>query len=343
MLANTEEVLFQKNAEKKMSMASTTKIMTALIAVESGRLDDTVTVTDDMIRVEGTSMGLHKGDKLTLHNIVRGMMLLSGNDAANAVAIFLSGSLERFAFRMNEKAKSLGMKNTHFVTPSGLDDKEHYTTAYDMALLSSYAIKNSVFRDCVCDYSGKVEYIYPENTYTYRNHNRFLKMYDGACGIKTGFTKKSGRCLVTAVDRDGCVLVAVTLGAPDDWNDHVSLYNGCLPLIQKKSFDDRFDCALDIFGGDKDKVSASLNEEIKVFSKSGKITTKLLTEKIIYAPVDKGEILGRVRVYVNGKFYADYPVTADECVGEAVHTEKNNVFIAKIKELFGRFEIWLTA
>ena len=343
MLADTKELLFEKDAHKKMSMASTTKIMTALLACESGRLYEEVNITDDMIRVEGTSMGLKKGDSLTLYNIVMGMMLLSGNDAANAVAIYLSGSIKSFASLMNEKARELGMNDTHFVTASGLDDDEHYSTAYDMALLASYAMKNPVFREFVCVYSGKVEYISPDLVCTYRNHNKFLKMYDGACGIKTGFTKKSGRCLVTAVDKDGCLVVAVTLKAPDDWNDHVFLYNNCLDKIKKSSISDRYNCVLSVVGGEKNTVSASLKEDISLFSKSGKVKTELLTEKINYAPIKNGDCLGKVRVFINGEKYGDYFITADESIDKIIVISFKDRLINKLNELFRRFEKWLTA
>ena len=341
MIAQTGEVVFNENADKKMSMASTTKIMTALLAVESGRLDEVVTITDEMVRVEGTSLGLRQGNKLTLYNLVKGMMLLSGNDAANACAIFLSGSLMAFAEQMNKKAEEIGMKNTHFVTPSGLDDEEHYSTAYDMALLASYAMKNDVFRSCVCDCRGNVDYISPEMSCVYRNHNRFLTMYDGACGVKTGFTKKSGRCLVSAVEKDDCMLIAVTLNAPDDWNDHLSLYNECFPKIRNAVDGDDFNCVLDVSGGEKTSVNASLSGEIKVHTANNKTTTLLLTEKLLYAPVEEGDIVGSLRVFIGDKAVGDYPVVAQESIKQNTNALSEKGFIDKIKDLFRRFERWL--
>lgn len=341
MIAETNEVIFESEAHTKRPMASTTKIMTALLAVESGRLDDVVTITDKMVRTEGTSMGLRAGDKLTLSNIVRGMMLLSGNDAANAVAIYLSGSLDEFAVLMNEKAKFIGMNDTHFVTASGLDNEMHYSTAYDMALLSSYAMKNPLFREYVCNYNATVDYIKPEGSYTYRNHNRFLTMYDGACGVKTGFTKKSGRCLVTAVEKDGCLVIAVTLRAPDDWNDHIKLYDECLPKIKTECIKDRFFSTLSVCGGLKPSVNASTDGDIITHTVSGEITTRLLTEKIIYAPIEKGDILGFVGVFSDGKLIKKYPLTADENVEIKNTAHEDKGIIYKIKDLFRRFERWL--
>lgn len=341
MVSCTGELLYEKDAHRKMSMASTTKIMTALLACESERLDEEVTVTEKMIRVEGTSMGLRSGDKLTLFNIVKGMMLLSGNDAANAVAIFLSGSLEGFAEKMNKKASELKMTNTHFVTPSGLDDDEHYSTAYDMALLASYAMKNEHFRQCVGEYNGKVEYINPSCVYTYRNHNRFLTMYDGACGVKTGFTKKSGRCLVTAVAKDGCYIIAVTLNAPDDWNDHISLYNMCLPMIKSEKLNDKFNSEINVSGGEKNCVRASVHGDIITHTAKNKIRTQLLTEKIIYAPVKKGDTLGFVRVYADEKLLGEYLLSADGTVEIKEIDPEEKGLEYRIKNLFRRFKRWL--
>ena len=343
MIAGSNEVIFEKNPHIKMSMASTTKIMTALLAAESERLDEVVTITDKMIRVEGTSMGLRAGDKLTLGNIVRGMMLLSGNDAANAVAIYLCGTTEKFSVLMNKRAEEIKMKNTHFVTPSGLDDDEHYSTAYDMALLTCEAMKNPFFREIVSEYTGKVEYISPESVYFYKNHNRFLKMYEGACGVKTGFTKKSGRCLVTAVEYGGCLVVAVTLNAPDDWNDHIALYNECLGKIKKKSFDDEFNCTIDVYSGVIPLLQASVKGDVTAFTCKNEIHTELLTEKYVYAPIEKGEIVGILRLYSGEKLVGEYPVTADENIEVKELDPSQKGFLYKIKDLFRRFERWLTA
>lgn len=342
MKSDTGRVLYERNAREKMSMASTTKIMTALLAVESGKMQQNVTVTQKMTAVEGTSMGLRRGDVLTLENIVRGMMLLSGNDAANAVAEFLSGSSEKFAERMNEKAKSIGMNDTNFATPSGLDDEEHYTTAYDMALLGSYAMKNPAFRRIVSEYYGVVEYSEPKTEYTYRNHNRFLTMYDGACGIKTGFTKKSGRCLVTAVEKDGSVIVAVTLKAPDDWNDHVELYNDCLPMLEALDFDKKIGAVVRVVGGDSSGVSAEISGVPRIVSADGEqFSYKILTDKFIYAPVRTGERVGEVRFYLDGKCVAASELVSRQNIGRS-ETKKSG-FKDKFFNIFRRRKWQTTA
>lgn len=340
--SDTNKILFEKNAHTRLSMASTTKIMTALLAIESGKMQQQVTVTNKMTAVEGTSMGLRKGDILTLENIVKGMMLLSGNDAANTVAIYLSGSTEAFAKEMNRKAKQIGMNDTNFVTPSGLDDEEHYTTAYDMALLSAYAMKNPDFRQLVSAYHDKVEYIYPKSEYTYRNHNRFLTMYDGACGIKTGFTKKSGRCLVTAVEKDGSTVVAVTLKAPDDWNDHISLYNECLPKLKVTDLPESINAVVCVVGGEKSGVLAEISGVPKISSVDDEqFSYKILTDKFIYAPVGTGEKVGEVRFYLDGKCVAARELITTENVNRI----KNEKISLKDKffNLFRRLKWQTTA
>ena len=214
-------------------MASTTKIMTALIAVQSEQLDDVVEITKEMIEVEGSSIYLKAGEKLTLRSLVVGLLLESGNDAANAIAITLAGSKEAFADKMNEVAASLGMKNTHFVTPSGLDDDEHYTTAYDMALLGSAAMRCPEFAAIACRQSMTIDFVEPAVRRTFYNHNRLLLEMDGCSGVKTGFTKKSGRCLVSSCERDGILLIAVTLNDPDDWNDHKKMMDYGFSQVEK--------------------------------------------------------------------------------------------------------------
>ena len=326
--AGTGSVLYEKCPREKRSMASTTKIMTALLAIESGRLNDKVRITDEMVRVEGSSMGLRSGNELTLGNLIKGMLLLSGNDAANSVAVFLSGSNEKFAVLMNEKAREIGMRDTHFVTPSGLDSEEHYTTAYDMALLASYAMKYPEFSAIVSEYSGKVEFIEPDCTYTYKNHNRFLNMYDGACGIKTGFTKKSGRCLITAVKRNGTMLIAVTLKATDYWEDHRKLYDYVLSTSECREIEDSFETLVKVTGSDVSEVRCSIKEKPKItVFKDSVITTEVLTEKFVYAPVSRGETVGEVRLCVNGKCVKSFPLISEEDAPvKASDNKSRNIF-----------------
>ena len=191
--ADTLEVIYSNNPNQKRPMASTTKIMTGLLLCESGRLDEEIECTAEMVTVEGSAMGLRAGDKISGRDLLFGLMLMSGNDAANVTAHFLAENTEDFAKLMNEKAKGLGLLNTSFVTPSGLDADEHYTTAFDLAKLTAYALKNEEFKAAVSSYNASVSFGNPKQKYTIKNHNRLLKEYEGCIGIKTGFTKKSGR------------------------------------------------------------------------------------------------------------------------------------------------------
>ena len=220
--AATLEVLYQKNADEERPIASTTKILPSLIACESGKLDETVNVTWDMVNTEGSLLGLRENDQITLRDLVAGMLLPSGNDAANAAAIYLSGSLEDFAAVMNRKAAELGLHRSLFVTPSGLDAGDHHSTARDMAVLTANALKNTDFSKIFKMPSADIRI--NGETHTIYNHNRLLQELEGCIGGKTGFTEKAGRCLVSAAERNGNTLVCVTLGAPDDWNDHKKLY-----------------------------------------------------------------------------------------------------------------------
>lgn len=231
MEAESGEVLFAQEIHRQLPMASTTKIMTALLTLEQPNLQQEFTVDETAIRVEGSSMGLRQGDTVTLYALAVGMLLASGNDAAGAAAVRISGSMKAFVAEMNRRAASLGMNNTHFVTPSGLDAEEHYSTAYDMALLARAALQNPLFAGIVASRRMTVSYGQPPYARSLLNHNRLLSLYGDAIGVKTGFTKKAGRCLVSAAEKDGVRLICVTLNCPDDWNTHAALYQRYLSLI----------------------------------------------------------------------------------------------------------------
>ncbi len=224
--AESGRVLFEKNPDSRLPMASTTKIMTALVALESGDLERNVTVAGEAEGVEGSSVYLHKGDRTTLIDLLYALMLQSANDAAVAIAVDVGGTQDRFVEMMNEKSRMLGLSDTHFDNPNGLDSKTHYTTANDLARLCAYAMKNELFREIV---STKVyDITLNEKLVRVVNHNKLLWRLDGACGVKTGYTKASGRCLVSSVERNGKTYIAVTLNAPDDWSDHKKLYETAL-------------------------------------------------------------------------------------------------------------------
>lgn len=221
--AATGRVVYEKNAEQRYSMASTTKIMTALVAIEENTLNDIVTVSRNASIQEGSCAYLAEGDQVHMSDLLYGLMLNSGNDAAMAVAEHISGKAEDFAELMTQKAHELGAVNTQFKNPSGLDADGHYTTARDLALLTRQALRNPVFRQIVQTKSKQAPVQNTGRTLYFANHNKMLNLYQGAIGVKTGYTKATGRCLVSAAERNGVTLIAVTLNAPDDWNDHMKM------------------------------------------------------------------------------------------------------------------------
>ena len=218
--AHDGSVLYSRGAGLRLPMASTTKIMTAVIALEYGDLNQGVEIPAAAVGVEGSSAYLYCGEKLTLEDLLYAMLLESANDAATAIAIAIAGSVEEFAGLMNDKVKELGLVDTHFVNPHGLDSEEQYTTAYDLAKITAYALKNETFARIVSTKKTTIPLNGSEGVRLLVNHNRLLRSYPGAIGVKTGFTRRSGRCLVSAATRGGLTLVAVTLNAPNDWSDH---------------------------------------------------------------------------------------------------------------------------
>ncbi len=238
MEATSGRVLYQKNMESRLPMASTTKIITAMVALEKGKRTDKIKVSSTAAGVEGSSMYLETGEIMTLEELLYGLMLSSGNDAAVAIAEHFGG-IEKFVKMMNRKATEAGAKNTHLENPNGLPHENHYSTAYDMALLTAEGLKNPDFAKIVSTKSYSIAGEGKSYPRSLTNHNKLLKMMDDCIGVKTGFTKAAGRCLVSAVKRNGMTLICVTLNAPDDWNDHRTLYDYAYsmyrfaPILQK--------------------------------------------------------------------------------------------------------------
>lgn len=336
--AETGEVLFEKNSRKERSMASTTKIMTSVIALECNTPDRIITITDEMVNVEGTSSGLLAGDRITLSTLVYCMLLESGNDAANSVALAVAGSFEAFAELMNKKAEEIGMLNTSFVTPSGLDDEKHYTTAYDMALLTAYALENPDFADICSRSNYKTDYDNGLKNVSLSNHNRLLNEYDGCIGVKTGFTKKSGRCLVSAAQRDGVTIIAVTLNAGDDWNDHRKMLDYGFDCIDTVVADTDFSAySVPVTGADVNRVSVYSNAVVLPVADGDEatVTRKIYLEKFLYAPVSPGDIVGRAEYYNGKTLLASVPLMADSRVDSKVNQKIN--FIDRLLSLFDRW------
>lgn len=301
MCADSKEVIYAHNVYEKLPMASTTKIMTALILAEQPSLDKTVIVTKQMVTVEGSSMGLLEGDTVSYRDLLYGMLLASGNDAANTVAYVLGGGPGGFAKIMNKKAKEIGLKNTNFVTPSGLDDDNHYTTAYDLALLTSVALKNKAFCAACGSKTATLYYGNPPYRRSLTNHNKLLGNYEGLIGVKTGFTKKSGRCLVTAAVRDGKKIIAVTLNAPNDWQDHKNMLDyGFENTVTTTNNTDNLPDTIELISGDADlvKIATEKVEICTTLPKSSSIKQKVLLPKFVYGSLSAGEKVGRVEYYL---------------------------------------------
>ncbi|MBQ9461521.1 MAG: D-alanyl-D-alanine carboxypeptidase [Clostridia bacterium] len=308
--ADSGQMLYEKAPDRKMAIASITKIMTAVIALEHADTDDKeIRFTKDMA-AEGSSLYLQDGEVLTLSQLTAGMMCVSGNDAANAVAVGIAGSLDKFAVLMNEKAAAIGMSSTHFVTPSGLDDDEHYSTAMDMAKLCRYAMSIESFRNIVSQKSLTVSYISPKGkTQSCTNHNKLLSTYPGCIGIKTGFTKKAGRTLTSCAERDGVRLIAVTLNAPDDWNDHKKLFDYGFSVtegIKAVDAEQRFE--LPVAGGVTDFVLVKPKDDcICTVTKDEQqeIRVRVFMPHFVYAPQKNGSTAGKICCYMNGSKVAE--------------------------------------
>lgn len=297
-------VAYEKNAHSRMGMASTTKIMTALVAIENYPLEKEFTVSDKALGVEGSSIYLKKGERFTMKQLLYALLLQSANDAATAIAIEVGGSVENFAVLMNNKADSLELQNTHFTNPHGLYDENHYTTAYDLALITQYALKNPTFKEIVSTYKTSIPLNGIENGRVLVNHNKLLRQYEGAIGVKTGFTKMTGRCLVSAAERDGTTMIAVTLNAPDDWNDHKSMLDH--GFEKYKTFHlappQSINCKIPVVGGNKSYVNLC-NEGGLTYTcdkKTANITKEVVLSRFLFAPVEKNQAVGQIIFYNNG-------------------------------------------
>lgn len=310
--AQTGTVLWEQNSREKRAMASTTKIMTALLTIEAGDLDREFTVDPLAIMVEGTSMGLREGDRVSRRDLLYGILLPSGNDAANAAAVSVSGSVTAFVKLMNSRARELGLNDTHFATPSGLDAEGHYTTAYDLAKLAAYALRDDTFREIVGCTSADVEFGNPPYKRTLYNSNKMLKRYDGAIGVKTGFTDNARRCLVSAAERDGATLVAVTLNAPDDWNDHAKMLD--YGFTQVRAYPLETSCAEKVaVAGTGQSVGVYAHKETLALTpeQRTKLTRRVLLPGFVYGSVERGDRLGELLFLIDGEVVGRVPLFAD--------------------------------
>ena len=327
--ADSGEVLYEQNPDLRLPMASTTKIMTALLALEEAREENRVVrVTETMVAVEGTSMGLLPDDRITLVDLAAGMLLASGNDAANTAAISIAGSVEAFSEEMNRKARELGMKNSHFVTPSGLDAEAHYSTARDMATLTREALRDYRFAE-ICGMKSRKIRMESNRTLSVYNHNKLLRMYEGCIGVKTGFTKKSGRCLASAAERNGVTLIAVTLNAADDWNAHMSLFDyGFSRMMRHNGTAEMANLyRVPLVGGTAEEIRVFPTKFGGTLLKKGSaadFTYEVQLPRFVYAPLEEGRVVGEVVCKLNGNEVGrldllsaeDYAYKEEENAGE---------------------------
>lgn len=316
-LPETQEVLWEKDADTKRPMASTTKLMTALLAAEELSLDAEITVPPEAVRVEGSSLGLRGGDRLTVRDLLTGLLLESGNDAANTAALTVDGSLEMFAAHMNRRAAELHMTHTQFVTPSGLDADGHGASARDMALLGAAVLQNPDLAQICASKTARITFGNPPVLHTVSNHNRLLSMLPDCIGMKTGYTTRSGRCLVSAVHRDGITLVAVTLNGHDYWNDHKSLYAYGFAQIERLTLPEVTLPQLTVSGGQSDRLSLRIDPPAGPVIKKGSAvnpTVQLQLPAFALAPVKAGETVGELCYLERERVLCCVPILAAETV-----------------------------
>lgn len=303
MDAQTGYLLYAKNADEKRPMASTTKIMTVLLTLESGDLDTPFVVDSDAIHVEGSSMGLQEGDIVTKRGLCIGMLLPSGNDAANAAAVAVSGSVPAFLERMNARAAEIGMTRTCFASPSGLDAEGHGASAYDMALLAREALQNPEFAEICSQSSITLSYGNPPYARTLKNTNKLLTMDSTIIGVKTGFTDAAGRCLVSACEREGRRLICVTLFDRNDWADHEALYDYGFANAADVQAEVPQDLTIPVEGAAAESVGVYAKTPLTLTAWNGacaKTEMQVLLPPFLTAPLKKGDAVGEI-VYTCGE------------------------------------------
>ncbi|SHK44123.1 D-alanyl-D-alanine carboxypeptidase (penicillin-binding protein 5/6) [Selenomonas ruminantium] len=305
MDAVTGQVLYERDIDARRYPASTTKMMTLIVALERGKMDDIVTVSKNAEGVEGSTLWLVQGDKIPLSELLAGMMMHSGNDATVAVAEHIAGSVPAFVEMMNEKAAEIGAYNTHFVNPNGLPDDNHYTTAFDLAKIAAYGYSIPHFEEIVSRQEATYEWV-KDPAKKLRNENQMLWLYRGANGVKTGYTEAAGRCLVSAARRDGMQLVAVVLDSYYMWNDSIALLDYGFRNIHPKVMVKKGEVVtkVKVADGRQDEVELIADESLVAAEKigeTGKVEKKLEVPEEVVAPIKKGDVVGKVVCYYNGK------------------------------------------
>ena len=311
MDGTTGRVLYERRCDDRSLIASTTKIMTALVVCEQANVLDRVRIPKEAVGIEGSSMYLQEGEILTVQELLYGLMLQSGNDAAVALAIYCGGTVEGFAELMNDKARQLGLSNTHFVNPNGLDHPEHYSTARDLGVLALHAMNNPIFARTVSTKSVKIGQRY------LTNHNKLLWRIDGADGVKTGFTKAAGRILVSSAIRDGRRLVCVTINAPDDWNDHQTLLEDGFSRfrVQQLIYAGDILGTVPVLGGLQGEAHLVADDDFFYALEAGEsVSIELPPPGFVYAPVVWGQKAGYGHILVDGCPVGKVPLLYGETV-----------------------------
>lgn len=311
--AESGRAVYEKNADARRSMASTTKIMTALVALENGDLDMPIKIPKEAVGIEGSSVYLIENETLTLRELLYALMLRSANDAATAIAIALGGSVDGFADMMNDRAEELGLKDTHFENPHGLDSLEHYTTARELAIITAEALMNDAFKQIVSTQKMTLPLADQPDRRLVVNHNRLLRTYDGCIGVKTGFTKKTGRCLVSAAEREGVTLIAVTLNAPNDWNDHKKMLDYGFSCLKRVEISGDGICGyIPTVGSTVDQLFYGAVGSTSVVLEGDADSLRVVIElsRFYFAPVKTGDIIGRAVFYNGNEEVASLPIEA---------------------------------
>ena len=313
-------VLYEKDPDRQSLIASTTKIMTALIVCEQCNVLDRMRIPKEAVGIEGSSMYLKEGEILTLQELLYGLMLSSGNDAAVALAIYCGGTVEGFAGLMNDKARILGMKNTHFENPNGLDSPGHYSTARDLAILAAYAMENPIFAKTVSAKQVKIGERY------LTNHNKLLWRVEGADGVKTGFTKAAGRILVSSASRNGRRIIAVTIDDPRDWQDHGQLLEEGFSRFSVQRVVNAGDLVgtVEVLGGENHRVEVRAAEDFDYALAEEETPCLMLPGAgFVYAPAVEGADAGFAYVLINGKAVGKVPVIYGATVEQKQTEEKS--------------------
>ncbi len=312
-------ILYENNAYQPLPMASTTKVMTALLALEYGKLNETVTAGKNAFGVPGTSIYLSLGEQMTLRNMLYGLMLASGNDAAVAIAEHIGGTVDGFCQMMTQRAKELGCKDTLFKTPHGLPNNEHHTTAYDLALIAREAMTHPLFREIVSTTKANIPWEGRTYDRVLNNKNRLLTDYEGATGIKTGYTKAAGRCLVFSAQREGMEVIGVVLNCGDWFNEAERIMDSGFENYHYVSFmeKEKLIQTIPVINGEKEQLEAILGKDLGgVFEKTQTPTLQVELLEDITGGVEQGQQLGVARLYENEILIDEAPIIAKETVKE---------------------------